>query len=123
MRPLALVIVLVAGCGGSGESRDADRAPTTVPRQAPAPIPGGGLSVADAKASTLDGPLMIGGFLGERDGELRLCDGLRESDPPQCMDPSLRIDGEIGAASVGERVSLLGEVKGDALQVSETAQG
>ena len=124
MNRLALAVLLLAGCGGSDASSDSDRSPKTRPQPAaPAAIPGGGLTVASAKASTLDGPLMVSGYLGMRNGVLRLCDGLRESDPPQCMDPSLGIEGKADAGRAGERVSLLGEVDGDTLRVSETAQG
>ena len=111
MRRLALLAVVLAGCAGEDER----------PPAAGAPIPSGGLSIADAKASNLDGPLMVVGHLAERDGALRLCDGLRESYPPQCVDPSLRIDGDVDG-EIGERVSVLGEVDGDVLRVSEQSR-
>jgi hypothetical protein len=117
MTRILVLAILLAGCGGGSDER-APGEPASG-----APIPGGGLSVAEAKASTLDGPLMVAGYLAQRDGRLRLCDGLRESDPPQCVDPSLRVDGDVGDAEVGERASLLGDVDGDVLRVSETAQG
>ena len=117
MKPIALVALLLAGCGGGS-----DQPPQAGPA-AGAPIPGGGLSIAEAKASAVDGLLMVAGHLAEREGVLRLCDRLRESDPPQCVDPSLRIEGSLDGARVGERVSLLGHVDGDILRVSETARG
>lgn len=119
MKRLALVFLVLAGCGGESGAPTSTTPPTPA---AGAPIPGGGLTIAEAKTSDLDGPLMVVGHLAERNGELRLCDGLRESDPPQCVDPSLRIEGETDGG-IGERVSLLGDVDGDVLRISETARG
>jgi hypothetical protein len=65
---------------------------------------------------------MVRGYLIERDGELRLCDAILESSPPQCGEPSLRVEGEPAAASE-QRVSLLGEVEGETITVSDTATG
>ena len=111
MKRFALLAVVLVGCGGEGPQ----------PPSAGAPIPSGGLSIAEAKASKLDGPLTVVGHLAERDRALRLCDGLRESYPPQCVDPSLRIEGDVDG-EIGERVSLLGEIDGDVLRVSETSR-
>ena len=110
---LAAFVLLLAGCG-DGEQQQQPAAG--------AAIPGGGLSIDEARTSALDGPLMVVGFLARRDGELRLCDGLRESYPPQCVEPSLRVEGEVDG-EVGARVSLLGDVEGDVIRVSKTAQG
>lgn len=47
-------------------------------------VAGDGLSVAEALASDLDGPIAVGGYLvADADG-VRLCDVLAESYPPQC---------------------------------------
>lgn len=106
---LASVLLALAGCGG-GEGGG-----TTA---AGAPIPGGGLSVSEARASTLAGPLMVAGYLVERGGELRLCEDAA------CEGASLRVEGDPGAEpGTGERISVLGEVEGGAITVSETAQG
>lgn len=121
---LSVVSVLaLAGCGGSDGSDSSNAAvdaSTSVSQGAP--IPGGGLSVEEAIDSDLDGPLMVRGYLIERDGELRLCDAILESSPPQCGEPSLRVDGPAPAASE-ERVSLLGDVEDGAITVSATASG
>lgn len=115
MRIVALAAAaLLAGCGGAEETKPAP--------SAGAPIPGGGLSVQEAIDSDLDGPLMVRGYLIERNGELRLCEAILESYPPQCGEPSLRVEGPAPAASE-ERVSLLGDVEAGVITVSETSTG
>jgi hypothetical protein len=108
----AALVLAAAGCGGSE-----DGAPSSA-----APIPGGGLSVEEALASTLEGPLAVAGYLVEVDGELRLCSAILESDPPQCGEPSLEVRGAADRDEVGERVSLVGEVEDGVITVSETTQ-
>ena len=107
--PVALALLALAGCGS-----ERDSAATT------AALSGGSLSVAEAISSELDGPLLVRGYLIERDGELRLCEAILESHPPQCGEPSLRVDGPAPATSE-ERVSVLGEVEDGSIAVSETA--
>jgi len=109
-----LSLLALTGCGGSDEP--------AAPPSAGAPIPGGGLSVQEAIDSELDGPLMVKGYLLERDGQLRLCSAILESSPPQCGDPSLRVVG-VGkdAAPSEQQVSLLGDVRGEVIEVSETS--
>lgn len=75
----------------------------------------------EAIDSRLDGPLQVQGFLIERAGELRLCSAILESYPPQCGEPSLRVEGGDLAPSE-EPKSLLGEVEGDVFRVSETSR-
>ena len=43
---------------------------------------GPGLSIAGALASTLDGPLLVNGFVLAQGGQVRLCAVLLESYPP-----------------------------------------
>ena len=115
---LAVLAVAVAGCG-SGE----DAATTGAPPAAGAPIPGGGLSVQEAIDSDLDGPLMVRGYVIERDGELRLCEAILESHPPQCGEPSLRIEPDgVDVSPSEERRSLLGEVDGGAIRLTPNAR-
>jgi hypothetical protein len=114
----AVLALVLAGCG-AGE----DAATTAAPPAAGAPIPGGGLSVEEAIDSDLDGPLMVRGYVIERDGEMRLCDGILESYPPQCGEPSLRIDANgVDVFPSEERASLLGEVDGGAIRLTPNAQ-
>ncbi|MGH3072456.1 MAG: hypothetical protein ACRDNB_09355 [Gaiellaceae bacterium] len=117
-RALVLVVLALAGCGGGDEEQSQPQPPAS----AGAPIPGGGLSIQEAIDSDLEGPLMVRGYLIERDGELRLCEAILESSPPQCGEPSLRVAGEAPEPSE-ERVSLLGEVENGTITVSETSKG
>ena len=60
--------------------------------------PGGGpgISIDDALNSTLDEPLLVNGFLvsgAEGDEDVHLCSSLAESDPPQCGEPSVHVEG------------------------------
>ena len=116
---LLLSVLALAACGGGDGNVQAD---STAAPSAGAPIPGGGLSVQEALDSELDGPLMVRGYLIERDGELRLCEAILESSPPQCGEPSLRVEGPAPPPSA-QRVSLLGEVEDGTIAVSETASG
>ncbi len=117
---LALVALALAACGSESGASAPDDAPAP---SAGAPIPGGGLSVQEAIESDLDGPLMVRGYVIERDGELRLCEAILESDPPQCGDPSLRIEPNGVAVSPSEeRASLLGEVDGGTIRLTPNAQ-
>lgn len=117
---LLLSVLALAACGGGGDGDT--RADSTAAPSAGAPIPGGGLSVQEALDSELDGPLMVRGYLIERDGELRLCEAILESSPPQCGEPSLRVEGSAPPPSE-ERVSLLGEVDDGTITISETSTG
>jgi hypothetical protein len=120
VRPLLLAVLalVLAGCG-AGE----DAATTTAPPAAGAPIPGGGLSVQEAIDSDVDGPLMVRGYVIESDGELRLCDGILETHPPQCGAPSLRIEPNgVDVSPSEKRASLLGEVDGGAIRLAPNAQ-
>ena len=116
---MLLCLVALVGCGGAEE----DVATTTAPPAAGTPIPGGGLSVQEAIDSDLDGPLMVRGYLIERDGELRLCEEILESHPPQCGEPSLRVEGRVERPARDEQVSLLGDVEDGVIRVSGTSLG
>jgi hypothetical protein len=115
-------MLALAGCGGGGggEAQTATRDPS-----AGVPIPGGGLTVSEAIASDLEGPLQVKGYvIGDR-----LCEAILESHPPQCGEPSLRIEGEVdadfreegGVRWTDEQVSVLGEVEDGVIRISETS--
>ena len=105
-------LLALAACGGEEEPRPA----------AGTPAPGGGLTVQEAIDSDAEGPLLVRGYLVRRGDETRLCTALAESDPPQCGEPSLEVQGDTGASRpVHEEVSLLGDVRAGVLRVSETS--
>lgn len=127
---LTLAAIAAIACGGD----DADSTDN-----GPSSGGGPGISVSDSLASDLDGPLLINGFLviqgGEHDDpeQVRLCDALAESFPPQCGGDSLLVEGldlksieglmSEGPVSWTDKVvQLLGAVEGDVLTVSTTSQ-
>ena len=141
MRKLALIPVLAlaliaAGCGGGpdGGSSAGTEPPAAGPvaPSAGAPIPGGGLTVEEAIASTLEGPLMVAGYLVATGDDVRLCSALAESYPPQCGGASLVVEGldpagveglksEGGVSWTDSPFSILGDIEDGVLTVSETS--
>ncbi len=116
--------LLAAGCGDG----DAGRPPA-----AGTPASGGGLTVEEARATDSEGPLLVRGFYVARAGGARLCSALAESHPPQCGEPSLRLEpptppGATKLESAGgvswttREISLLGDVEGGVLRISETSR-
>ena len=88
----AALLLLVASCGGEGP-----------------------LSIEEARDQ--DGSVVeVEGYLIERGGELRLCEAILESFPPQCGEPSLRVDGSAPGPSE-KRVTLLGKVEDGAINI------
>jgi hypothetical protein len=135
MKPLLLLplaVLALTACGGSD-----DVEPQPSPTQPPATAGigmGPGISIEEAIASDLEGPLLVNGNLLAEGGKIRFCDALGESFPPQCAGPQLRVEGlkleEIdGLVSEGEvawtdrPIQLLGDVEGDKLVVSSTSVG
>jgi hypothetical protein len=126
--PVLAFALLAAACGGSG----GDDAPQPGPPSSGAPIPGGGLTVEEAIASDLEGPLMVTGALfAVADGPVRLCSAIAESYPPQCGGASLVVEGldlatvpdlqVEGDVSWAEGASVLGTVEDGVLTVSATS--
>lgn len=93
MKALAAVLLLLAASCGAGDRP---------------------LSVAEARDR--DGTVEVEGYLIERAGELRLCEAILESFPPQCGEPSLRVEGTSLSPSE-ERVTLLGEIEDGTLRI------
>lgn len=128
---LALALALTLSACGGGDDGDGGGGSA-------APAPGEALSVEEALASTLAGPLLVQGYILARDGEpVRLCDVLAESYPPQCGGASLVVEGldldtvegltrtaepDLAQAAWSEGpVSVLGEVADGVLTVSKTS--
>ncbi len=130
-----LAALLAIACGGddggsSSNGSGADNGPSIGV--------GPGISVSDAIASDLDGPLLVNGFLviqgGEPDDpeEVRICEVLAESFPPQCSGQFLLVEGldlksieglmSEGAVSWTDLVQVGGTIDGEVLTVSATSQ-
>ncbi len=112
---ISAAVLALAGCGSDDSADGEQRAgsSTSVPAAA-------GVSVSAAVALGGSGTLVVRGYLIERDGVLRLCDAILESYPPQCGEPSLRVEGPSPAASE-RRVSLRGEVREGSILVAGTS--
>ena len=127
---LATALVITACTGGAGGE------PNPV---SPGPGLGAGvgpgISVAEALASRLEGPLLVRGSLWRaQGGDLRLCAELTDSIPPQCTKPWLTVKGvdlskfeglrtEGGVTWSPQPVLLLGAVSGGVLEVSGLSKG
>jgi hypothetical protein len=139
MRRRSLLVIVLAvvlgGCGSGDESVTADSGSTTAGADRTAggaPVLGEGLTAEEAIDSDVEDLLLVTGYLFVKDGNAKLCDGVLESYPPQCGDPSLVVEGldvdEVdglrragGMAWTDDKVSLLGEVVDGIIRVSSTS--
>jgi hypothetical protein len=119
----------LAGCGGesAGDSGSGSTQPPIAGIGA-----GPGISIEQAIASNLDGPLLVSGNVLAEGDEIHFCSALAESFPPQCGGPSLWVEGlkleEVdglvteGDVSWTDRpIQLLGIVEDGVLSVSQNA--
>ena len=123
---LGLVILsTVVACSSNDESPEADS-----PGGAVSSAMGPGLSIDEAIASDLAGPLLVNGFLLVNDDTVRFCSGLTDSSPPECSGTSLDVEGidlsqveglteEGGVSWSSEMTQLLGDIDGGAIKVRE----
>jgi hypothetical protein len=124
-----LAAAVLAGCGGesAGDSGSGSTQPPIAGIGA-----GPGISIEQAIASNLDGPLLVSGNVLVEGDEIHFCSALAESFPPQCGGPSLRVEGlkleEVdglvteGDVSWTDRpIQLLGIVEDGVLSVSQNA--
>ena len=120
---VTIASVVAAACGGD----DGD------PVSGPTSGVGPGISIGEALTSNLTGPLLINGFLHALNGQVRLCENLAESFPPQCAGKFLVVEGldltsMEGLTSEGsvtwsdQLVQVLGSVEGAVLTVAVTSQ-
>lgn len=115
-----------AGSGPPGSSEDGQ--PGGGPLQSGSAI-GPGISIEQALASNLEGPLLVNGWLWRSgNDDPRLCASLSGSQPPTCDDPSLAVKGlDLGSYVLraqgstvwsDQTVQLLGTLNGKVLTVS-----
>ena len=121
---LGLAVFFIAAACGDDDDAPQDGLSTGV---------GPGISVSDALASDLPGPLLVNGFIVARGDNVRLCSALAESFPPQCAQESLKVDGldlasveglktEQDVSGSDDQRQILGEVEGDVLRISLTSR-
>lgn len=130
---LVAVVAFAVACGGDDEI-DAPSSPPDDSGAASSVAMGPGLTIAEAKASELDGPLLVNGFLVAVGDRVQLCSTLLESFPPQCGGESLVVEG-LDLASVNgtqtegdttwtsDAIQLLGEVEDGVITVSQMSSG
>jgi hypothetical protein len=109
---LGALVLALAGCGSdsSGGGADAGSAAGSA---------GNGMSVQEALLVQLEAPTLVSGYLIEDGGALKLCESLMESDPPQCGEPSLAVEGDpLDDQPRGELVDIRGVVGGGAIDVT-----
>ena len=128
----AVLGLVLAGCGSGAEEPPGNDVGVNPASGPAAGVPAdGGLSVEEALASDLDEPLAVRGFVLADGEEVRLCDVLLESLPPQCGGESLLVTGldleaqdtasEGGVRWTDSPVTLIGEVRDGTLVASNTA--
>lgn len=124
--PLIVLGLALAACGS-----DEDGGPTAKPPPAAGIAAGPGISIDEAIALDSDEPLLVNGWIRAESGEIRFCDAVAESYPPQCVGTQLvvvglklaEVDGLQRASGVAwtERTQLLGVVADGKITVSETS--
>lgn len=126
---LAMAIALIAAACAGDSGLDAGPSGATGSGFGP------GISVAEALASDLEGPLLVNGWLWHPDGgDIRLCTRLTDSPPPQCVAPSLVVVGADLSQMKGlntaqgvtwspQPIQLLGTMRDGTLVVSGKSKG
>jgi hypothetical protein len=125
---LALTLAFVLTACGSDETPE----PTPQPPPASAGIAAGpGISIDEAIAFGSAEPVLVNGWLRAEGEEIRLCDAMAESYPPQCVGTSLLVEGlkleevdgltRAGDVAWTEQTQLLGIVADGKIKVSENA--
>lgn len=125
---LLLVGALALSACGSEEAAE----PATPQQPSIAGIGAGpGISIEEAIALESPEPVLVNGWVYARGGEIRFCDAIAESYPPQCPGVSLLVEGlkleEVdelqreGDVAWSERTQLLGVVADGKLTLGENA--
>lgn len=126
--PLLTALALgLAACGSDESEQPAS------PQQPPSAglAAGPGISIDEAIALGSDEPLLVNGWIRAQGDEIRFCDAIAESNPPQCVGTSLVVEGldlaevdglqRAGDVAWTERTQLLGVVGDGKIVVSENA--
>lgn len=109
---LAALALVASGCGSdsSGGGADAGSAAGSA---------GNGMSVQEALLVGLDAPTLVTGYLIEDGGALKLCESVMESEPPQCGEPFLTVEGgPLDDEPRGELVDVRGLVSNGSIDIS-----
>jgi hypothetical protein len=125
---LLIGVLFAAACANADGSLEPGSNPASDSAAGP------GISVAEARRSQLDRPLLVNGYLVAEDSRVRLCDELAESSPPRCGGASLEVRGlDIDSLSDVDSSGdvrwsaqprlLLGEVESGVLTVSGPSRG
>jgi hypothetical protein len=126
---IAATLLVTGSKGDSGASgSNAEMAP-----------PGGGamgpgISIEEALASKLEGPLLVNGWLRQDGRDSRLCTSLTDATPPRCVEPSLVVRGlrlskveglrtEQGVTWSTRPMQMLGELHNGVLTISGLSTG
>jgi hypothetical protein len=127
--PVLTVGALAVAACGSDES-NADQPPTQPPAVAGLGA-GPGISIEEAIALGSPKPVLVNGWVHAQGGEVRFCDAIAESYPPQCPGVSLLVEGlkleevdglqRASGVAWSERTQLLGVVADGTITVSENA--
>jgi hypothetical protein len=133
MKPLKLLLPLlvlgalaVAACGNDDDSSEpAQPQPSAIAGLGAGP----GISIEEAIALDSSEPVLVNGWVYARGGEIRFCDAVAESYPPQCPGVSLLVEGlkleevdglqRASGVAWSERTQLLGVVQDGKLTVGE----
>lgn len=139
MRPWTILLIIgslgliFAACGDATDGESAAPDGGGSGQRASITAIGPGISISEAKASGLEGPLLVNGFLLVTDGRPEICDSLAETSPPSCDGDRLQVQGLDTSALDGlqaqgniqwssDRMQLLGSVNGVSLVVSSLQQ-
>jgi hypothetical protein len=126
---VAILGALAIGCSGDDDTDTAEDTGTGG-NSLGLIAPSGPLTIAEATSDDApEGPLLVRGYLIEVDGEIRLCDSLAESSPPQCGGDSLLVENldfsqyertqtEGDVTWFDEPVEILGTVDGDSIDTA-----
>ena len=126
--PLLLVVgaLALAACGSDEASTGQT---STQPPSVAGIAAGPGISIEEAIALESSEPVLVNGWVYARGGEVRFCDAIAKSYPPQCPGASLLVDGlkleevdglqRASGVAWSERTQLLGVVADGKLTVGE----